>query len=105
VDGWRERGVGRALLDGRTVVAESMAGPRVRGMLEMGVATRGPYRRRGCGLYLSRLVARACEERGDRVWWNASATNVPSLRIARRLGFRTERRYELVAFRTDAFGG
>jgi GNAT superfamily N-acetyltransferase len=104
VEAWLERGVGRVLLDGGRVVAEAMAGPRVRGTLEMGVATRGPYRRRGCGTYVSRLVARACEDRGDRVWWNANASNLPSVRIARRLGFRTERRYDLVAFRTDAFG-
>jgi GNAT superfamily N-acetyltransferase len=104
VDGWLARGIGRALLDGRSVVAEAMAGPRVRGLMEMGVATRGPYRRRGCGTYLSRLVARACEANGDRVWWNTSTTNLPSQRIARQLGFRTERRYELVGYRTDAFG-
>jgi GNAT superfamily N-acetyltransferase len=101
---WAELGIGRVLLAGSEVAAEAMAGPRIRGLMEMGVATRGPYRRNGYGTYLSRLVARACEANGDRVWWNTSATNLPSQRIARRLGFRTERRYDLVAYRTDAFG-
>jgi GNAT superfamily N-acetyltransferase len=84
------------MVDG-AVAAESNAGPRCRGLLEMGVVTREPFRRRGFGTLVSVAVARACEERGDRVWWNANATNVPSLAIARRLGFSTERRYEVVA--------
>lgn len=102
-EGWDRNGVGRCLLVGREVAAEAMAGPRVRRTMEMGVATRGPYRRRGYGTLVSRHVARACEAAGDRVWWNTSADNIPSQAIARRLGFRREHRYELVAYRTSAF--
>lgn len=105
IEGWTANGVGRCLLDGSTVVAESMAGPRARGVLEMGVATRGPYRRRGYGTLVSRHVARACEAAGDRVWWNTSESNVPSQRIARALGFRTERWYDLVAYRIPELRG
>jgi RimJ/RimL family protein N-acetyltransferase len=39
------------------------------------------------------------------VWWNTSVDNVASRAIARRLGFSVERPYDLVAYRTDAFGG
>jgi hypothetical protein len=98
---WTRNGIGRCLLAGREVTAQAMAGPRVRGLMEMGVATRGPYRRRGYGTLVSQLVARACEDGGDRVWWNTSAENAPSQAIARRLGYRHERRYDLVAYRTD----
>ena len=90
------------LADGR-LVSEAIAGPRVRGMLEMGVATREPYRRRGYATLVSRHVARACEAEGEAVWWNANATNAPSLAIARRLGFRVERRYDLIAYRTGSW--
>ena len=97
---WEELGVGVALMLGDEMVAECLAGPRLRdGLLEMGVVTRERYRGRGYGTLVSRLVARSCEARGDRVWWNANAGNLPSLAIARRLGFRTERRYDLVACR------
>jgi GNAT superfamily N-acetyltransferase len=101
---WTELGVGRALLSGSQVVAQAMAGPRDRGLLEMGVVTHPEHRRRGYGRLLSRIVARACEARGDRVWWNTSDDNVASQAIARALGFSVERPYDLVAYRTDAFG-
>ena len=94
---WEELGVGYAVMLGDRMVAEAMAGPRCRGLLEMGVITREDQRRRGFGTLVSRLTARECEARGDRVWWNANADNAPSLAIARRLGFRQERRYDLVA--------
>jgi RimJ/RimL family protein N-acetyltransferase len=97
---WQERAVGFGIVDGDALLAECVAGPRTAGgWLEMGVATREAHRRRGYGTLLSRLVARACESRGDRVWWNANADNAPSIAIARRIGFRSERRYDLVALR------
>lgn len=94
---WEELGLGYAVMVGDRMVAEAMAGPRCRGLLEMGVVTREDNRRRGFGTLVSRLTARACEAQGDRVWWNANADNAPSLAIARRLGFKHERRYDLVA--------
>jgi RimJ/RimL family protein N-acetyltransferase len=97
IERWLDLGVGFGVMAGEELAAEAMAGPRVRGLLEMGVATRERFRRRGYGTLVSRLTARACEARGDRVWWNANAGNVPSIAIARRLGFRRERRYEVVA--------
>ncbi len=97
---WMEIGVGFGVMAGDEMASEAMAGPRVRGLMEMGVATREQFRRRGYGTLVSGLVARACEARGDRVWWNANAGNAPSIAIARRLGFQRERRYDLVACHT-----
>jgi RimJ/RimL family protein N-acetyltransferase len=98
VERWLELALGYGVLVDGELVAEALAGPRTRaGQMEMGVITREAHRRRGFGTLVSRLTARACEARGDTVWWNANAGNTPSLAIARRLGFRRERRYELVA--------
>lgn len=99
---WTERGIGSCVLDASGgVVAHSLAGPRVRGWMEMGVWTHEAHRRRGLGTLVSARTARACEASGARVWWNANADNAASITIARRLGFRRERRYELVAYRTQ----
>jgi RimJ/RimL family protein N-acetyltransferase len=98
---WEALAVGFGVLHSGALVAECLAGPRTGGgWLEMGVATRDAHRGRGYGTLVSRLVARSCEARGDRVWWNANAGNAPSIAIARRIGFRAERRYELVALRS-----
>jgi hypothetical protein len=97
VERWEELGIGFAVMIGDEMAAEATAGPRCRGLMEMGVVTREQFRRRGYGTLVSRLTARACEASGDRVWWNANAGNAPSLAIARLLGFKGERRYELVA--------
>lgn len=94
---WNELSLGFAVMIGDEMAAEALAGPRTRGLLEMGVVTRDAHRRRGYGTLVSRLTARACESRGDAVWWNANAGNAPSVAIARRLGFRRERRYALAA--------
>ena len=103
--GWTEHGVGYVLLDAAgEVVAQGMAGPRVDGLLEMGVWTRQDARGRGYGTLVSLHAAVACEARGDRVWWNVNADNAPSIGIARRLGFTRERRYELVAYQTPTIG-
>ena len=101
VERWLELGIGFGILAGDQLAAEAMAGPRARGLMEMGVATRERFRGRGYGTLVSRLTARACEARGDRVWWNANARNEPSIRIARRIGFTHERRYDLVACRSS----
>lgn len=99
VERWLELGLGFGVMVGEELVAEALAGPRCRGVLEMGIVTRESHRRRGYGTLASRRLAMACEARGDRVWWNANAANVASIAIARRLGFSVERRYELVALR------
>lgn len=94
---WESLGEGWAVADGEQLLAECTAGPMTRGLLEMGVVTREAHRRRGYGTLVSRLVARACEARGDAVWWNANAGNAPSIAIARHIGFQRERAYEVVA--------
>jgi RimJ/RimL family protein N-acetyltransferase len=102
---WLEAGIGYGVLREGELLAEATAGPRCRGWLELGVITREAHRGHGYGTLVSCAVARACEAGGDRVWWNANADNAPSLAIARRIGFRTERRYELVACRAPRLTG
>jgi GNAT superfamily N-acetyltransferase len=102
-DAWTERGIGRCLVDrDGAIVAHAMAGPRVRDTMEMGIWVHEDHRRQGLGTLLSAHTALAAEAAAAEVWWNTNATNAGSIAIARRLGFRRERRYDLVAYRTQA---
>lgn len=83
--------IGACVLHDGAVVAEAVAGPLVRGLAEIGVGTAEAHRRRGLAAAVAAHVIRAVEARGYRAFWNAAAHNTPSVALARRLGFRTER--------------
>jgi GNAT superfamily N-acetyltransferase len=93
-----DHGLGFCLLDGEQVVAEAFAGPAVRGVLEMAVITREAYQRRGLATVVCARTILECERRGNRTWWNAGEANVGSVGLARKLGYRTERRYRVLAW-------
>jgi hypothetical protein len=92
------RGLGYCLLDGKLVVAEAFAGPLVEGALEMGTITHADYRRRGLGTVVCARTILECELLGHRTWWNTALTNIASATLARKLGYRTERRYRVLAW-------
>ncbi len=103
LDRWLDGGIGRCLMRDDEIVSEAMAGPPIRGLMEMGVVTREGNRGRGYATVTCRHLARACEQQGLVPWWNTSLENVASATVARRLGFTRERRYDLVAYRSDRF--
>jgi hypothetical protein len=88
-------GLGYCLLDGALVVAEAFAGPPVGGVLEMAVITHAGYRRRGLAAVVCAQTIRECERCGAETWWSAAGDNLASAGLARKLGYRTERRYEV----------
>lgn len=91
-------GLGYCLLDGKRVVAEAFAGPAVGGVLEMAVITDEAYRRRGLARIVSARTILECERRGEATWWNTSLANAGSAALARMLGYRSERRYRVIAW-------
>lgn len=92
-------GLGYCLLEGDQVVAEAFAGPAVGGVLEMAVITREGYQRRGLATVVCARTILECERRGNRTWWNTGAANAGSLGLARKLGYRTERRFSVLVWR------
>lgn len=90
--------VGYCLMQGETVVSEAVAGPFTRGIAEIGVATRAAYRKKGFATLVSACVIRECESMGYQAFWNASQQNDASVRLAKRLGFQTERPCTVLAW-------
>lgn len=103
IDRWTDAGLGRCLMRDDEILCEATAGPAIRGTMEFGVLTREAHRGRGYATLTCRHLARACEQRGLIPWWNTSADNLASAKVARRLGFGRERHYDLVMYRADRF--
>jgi hypothetical protein len=95
-----EHGLGYCLLDGEQVVSEAFAGPLVDGALEMGTITHEAYRRRGLGTVVCARTIHECERLGHQTWWNTGVTNLASTALARKLGYRTEQQYRVLAWYT-----
>lgn len=93
-----EQTIGYCIVHGREVVSEAVAGPLARGIAEIGVGTHAAHRRRGLATAAAARVIQACEGRGYQPFWNASQRNVPSVALARRLGFRTARPFRVLAW-------
>jgi hypothetical protein len=91
---------GRALflVHGDTVIAEAYAGPCIGGTRELGAVTAEPYRERGYATLLCAHLVRDCEVAGERTYWNCAVTNAASAAVARKLGYRIERAYRLLAW-------
>jgi len=93
-----EHGLGFCLLDGEQVVAEAFAGPITGGLLEMGTITHEDYRRRGLARIVCARTILEAERMGHHTWWNVDDENIPSIHLARALGYRSEHRYRVLAW-------
>jgi hypothetical protein len=90
--------IGYCLMHDGQVASEAIAGPLTQGIAEIGVGTRATYRRQGLATITSARVIQECETQGYAPFWNASQQNVPSVALAKRLGFQTERPFRVLAW-------
>lgn len=86
------------LMHGDEIVCEASTGPLIRGVRELGVITHERHRGREFATGTSAYLVAACEQAGERTYWNCAVTNVASAAVARKLGYRTEREYTLHAW-------
>jgi RimJ/RimL family protein N-acetyltransferase len=90
--------IGYCIVHGETVVSEAVAGPLTRGIAEIGVGTGEAHRRQGFATATAARVIQECEMLGYQAFWNASQQNAPSVALAKRLGFQTERSFKVLAW-------
>ncbi len=93
-----EKGLGCCLMQDDTILSEALADAQADGLIEIGVYTHEPYRGRGYATLTCAHLIRACEARGFYTFWNAAAQNRASVALARRLGYRTEREFRVLAW-------
>lgn len=78
------------------VCCEAATGAATHGRIEVGVTTAEAYRQHGLATCACAALIALCEEQGYATWWDCAKQNVPSARLARKLGYQNEREYRYV---------
>ena len=78
------------------VVCEAATGAVTHRMIEVGVTTHEVYRQRGLAAISCTKLIQVCETKGYKTWWDCAKQNIPSVKLARKLGYRNEQEYRYV---------
>jgi RimJ/RimL family protein N-acetyltransferase len=89
-----EHGMGACLMRGDEILSEAYAGKAIAGVRELGAITAQPYRGRGYATMTCAYLILACEREEYSTYWNCATSNAPSVAIARKMGYRTEREFQ-----------
>lgn len=87
---------GVMLIQNDVVLSEAGSGAPTHGMIEVGVATTEANRQRGFATIACAALVEMCEAQGYATWWDCAKGNIPSAKIARKLGYQNEREYRYV---------
>ncbi len=92
-------GLDLCILHGEESVGEAGADMEIGGVREVGVVTEHAYRGgKGFGTLLVAHLLKWTDELGVAAYWDCVKLNIGSLKIARKLGFRNERSYKILAW-------
>jgi GNAT superfamily N-acetyltransferase len=94
VQAFLEQGLGFCLTQGDHILSEAYAGKVVMGTRELGAITKEEFRGRGLATITCAQLIKVCEKTGARTYWNCGASNLASVAVARKLGYRTERGFQ-----------
>jgi len=89
---------GYYLMRGEEILCEALSGPLIRGFREPGVETYEGHRQKGYATITCAFQIHAIEAAGYQTFWNCNSTNLASVALARKLGYRKEMRYHLRAW-------
>lgn len=98
--GFLSHGLGLSLLAEDELLAEAYAPVAGNNVMEIGVITAEPHRKKGYATWIAAHVIRRCLDRGQLVSWSCETDNPASTAIARKLGFVDERTYPVYGLRS-----
>lgn len=91
-------GYGLCLLRDNALLCEAFAGPAANGAIEIGVETQPHHMHHGYAFITCIHLIHRMEQLGYRTYWNCAKGNIASAALARKLGYRTEKEYRLLAW-------
>jgi RimJ/RimL family protein N-acetyltransferase len=92
------KGIGLCLMRGDDILVEAYASSLGGGRAEIGAVTRAAYRGKGYAPITCAYLIEAVEERGCQPTWSCDVDNEASIRVARKLGFRRARTYQIFEY-------
>ena len=98
LDNFFDKGLGVCILRGDEITCEAYADMEVMGVRELGVFTQKAYWGQGLATIACAYLINVCEESGCHTYWDCAKLNLASVAVARKLGFRSEREYKLLAW-------
>jgi GNAT superfamily N-acetyltransferase len=93
--------LGMCLMHGEEIIVEVYASALGSTYAEIGAITHEPYRGRGLAPIAVAYLIEALEASGYQGYWSCDIDNPASARVARKLGFRIERLYEVWEYQPD----
>jgi RimJ/RimL family protein N-acetyltransferase len=88
--------LGVVILHDDLVICEAATGAPTHGWIEVGVTTVEAHRQKGLATIACAQLIELCEGRGLNTWWDCAKQNIPSVKLARKLGYQNEREYRYV---------
>ncbi|OGN94014.1 MAG: hypothetical protein A2Y88_14870 [Chloroflexi bacterium RBG_13_48_10] len=103
LENFLRNGLGMCLMHGEQITVETYASALGSPYAEIGAITHEPFRGRDFATIAVAYLIEALEQRGYRAYWSCDIDNPASAKVARKLGFKVERRYEILEYKPDAF--
>jgi RimJ/RimL family protein N-acetyltransferase len=98
IEAWEQNCFGYCLMRGDELLCESTVGPAALGLYEPGVITQEAHRGKGYATITAARLIQEIETMGYKTYWNCAKQNVPSAKVARKLGYQVEKEYRCMAW-------
>ena len=98
LDNFLVNGMGLCLMRGDEIIVEAYASSFGKTHAEIGAITHEGYRGHGYAPIACAYLIQACEQRGYHAYWSCDVDNPASARVARKLGFRQEKAYQVLEY-------
>lgn len=98
LDNFLKYDLGLCMMRENEIIVETYASAFGGAYAEIGAITHEAYRGKGYASIACAYLIQAVEQRGYHAYWSCDADNLASSKVARKLGFKTERPYVIIGY-------